>query len=125
MNAKWLILPVLLIVAVLFDACETEDGIVCTLEFRTIGVTVIGEALTDHYTIRIANNDTIRPQDFGFDDDYYVILDDGYQSNFAGTQESFQFIGEIDDSVVIRENYVIVADQCHISKVSGLSQITL
>lgn len=125
MNAKWLILPVLLIGVVLFDACESENGVVCTLEFRTIGLTVVGDALTDSYTIRISNNDTIRPHDFGYGENYYVVLDDSYQSNFAGTQESFEFVGEIDDSVVIRENYVIAADQCHISKVSGLSQITL
>ncbi|MEZ5024162.1 MAG: hypothetical protein R2728_13050 [Chitinophagales bacterium] len=119
-----LFLALLFSLSLLFS-CNEEDGISCTLEFRTIGLTVIGDSLTDYYTIRRSNNDTIRSIDFGFEDSYYVVLDDSYQSEIENSQESFEFIGEINDSIVIQETYVITADQCHISKISGPSQVTL
>ena len=119
-----LFLALLFSLSLLFS-CNEEDGISCTLEFRTIGLTVIGDSLTDYYTIRLSNNDTIRSIDFGFEDSYYVVLDDSYQSEIENSQESFEFIGEIDDSVVVQETFVIAADLCHITKISGPSQIIL
>ncbi len=109
----------------LYSCNETGGFIVCTEEFRTIGITVNGDMLTDHFTIRISNGDTIRPLDQGFEDDYYIILSDNFQPELADKQENFRFIGEISDIVVVNQLYVIKADQCHINKVSGESEITL
>lgn len=108
----------------LIPSCKQE--IMCTQEFRTIGITITGDSLTDFYTIRNSNSDTIR---FSTGvDPYslcYPVLDDSYTSKIANSQESFTFIGEINDTIVVNERYVIKADYCHIDKVSGKSEVSL
>ena len=108
-------------------SCDKNEQVGCTLEFRTIGVTVTGDSLTDFYTLRIPNSDTIRLSAIGFYPykKWYPVLDDNYQSKIANTQESFRFIGKINDTIVVNETFIIKADACHIEKVSGRSEVGL
>lgn len=104
------------------DKTPLENEVMCTEEFRTVGLTVVGDSLQDHYTIRISNNDTLRFSAFGFQDNYYTVLDDSYASVLKNKEELFIFHGISDDSLVVTETFVIGADNCHIYKKSGVSQ---
>jgi len=106
------------------QSCKEE--IACTEEFRTVSIKVTGDTLTDFYTIRISNSDTIRIPADGYPDAYtYPVLNDNYQSVIANSQESFTFIGKINDTVVVNEAFVISADNCHIDKVSGKNGVNI
>ncbi|UTW66814.1 hypothetical protein KFE94_01485 [bacterium SCSIO 12643] len=92
----------------------------------TIVVNVSGETLTDFYTIRDLSEDTIRfKSSFPFHSDtLYPILDDDY-NDIIQFPETFRFIGEINDSIVINERYIIDSDGCHIDKLKGKKEIQL
>jgi len=126
---KKLITP--LITIILIQSChlwgEAPDAPrICTEEFRTITVTITGGTLDDFYTIRKSTEETIRySKEDGLTENYYPILDDSYQSKFANSQETFQFIGILNETIVVDEEYVIAADFCHINLVSGKTEIDL
>lgn len=114
----------LIVVSFFIQSCKNKE-VNCTEEFRTVGVTVTGDSLTDFYTIRISNSDTIRIVVDYPNNQWYPVLDDNYQNKIANSQESFRFIGEINDTIVVNEDFIIRADQCHISKVSGKEVVNL
>lgn len=58
-------------------------------------------------------------------DNYYTVLTDTYQKQMEGKTETFWFKGFVNDSLVINEPFVISADQCHISYVSGKTEVQL
>jgi len=95
----------------------------CTDIFKMVNLTITGQQLDSFYTIRISSNDTIRNQKEG--EDYYPVLNDRYQDALANSQDSFQFVGLINDSIVVVEPYVFGADDCHIHKISGKESIQL
>ncbi|MCF8366029.1 MAG: hypothetical protein K9H16_09620 [Bacteroidales bacterium] len=104
-----------------------QDAVICTEEFRLIGVTVTGGELSDFYTVRETTKDTIR---FTENQNYplgswYPILDDSYQPILEGIGEDFYFIGTIGDSGKFEQHYIIGADQCHIIKVLGPEKIEI
>lgn len=108
------------------DEDDTVDEIICTEEFRMIGVRITGGEIDDFYTVRISNGDTIRfSQDTYPLVNWYPILDDSYQPVLEGTVEDFTFVGVQDGNLVIQQNYEIGADQCHIFRQSGPQSITL
>ena len=117
--------PILLIM-MLASSCDEEESIGCTEEFRLIGISVVGENLTEFYTIRVATGDTLYLQDFYVNGQiWYPILEDHYQPEFNGSPKTFRFVGVINSTIVVNETYVITADECHISKVSGVEQVVL
>lgn len=124
MNFKNISLALLLSISSM--ACK-DDPVACTMEFRTVTVTVNGPSLTNYYTLRASTGDTIRigAENVGGMSGVYPILDDSFQSVLAGRSENFIFKGFIDDSLVVNESYGIAADQCHINYVSGPLQVTL
>ncbi|MET7257834.1 hypothetical protein [Dyadobacter fermentans] len=99
---------------------QPQRGVNCTEEFRSTTLYVPGASLTESFTIRLSNSDTIRIKGNGdFHQGYYVVLDDNYQPKLENQQDNFRFIGKRGNEVVVKENYVFKADQCHITKVSG------
>ena len=121
------ILTVLIVLWGIFPSCNDKEDVPCTMEFRTIGITVTGDSLTDYYTIRLSTADTLRfiyGNPF-IENHWYPVLDDNYQSKIANSQENFRFIGKINDTVVVNEAFIIKADACHIDKVSGKIEINL
>lgn len=111
--------------AILFFSCSKEDKVSCTEEFRFVGVNVEGDSLSDYFTIRQKTSDTIRLEQSVVFPDYiwYIILDDSFSQTLKNSSETFTFQGFINDSIVISEDYVIKADDCHISRQSGLDKI--
>lgn len=112
---------------VLLFSCSKEESVICTEEFRFIGLNVEGDSLNDFYTIRQKTSDTLRfNQSVVFPDyTWYVILDDSFSETLKNSKETFTFFGLINDSIVIREDYLIEADECHISRENGPNKITL
>lgn len=112
---------------ILLAACKEDDGVVCTQEFKIITMEVNGGELDDYFTIREANNDTIRFQEFDEPSPlFYTVLDDNFTFQLSNKPaENFTFIGIIDNAVVVEEIFVITADECHIQLVSGNTSVDL
>lgn len=105
------------------DDSITRDEVACTMEFRFVTIKVSGEPLTDYYTVRLSTSDTIRTKHPDSTiDKAYVVLSDNYQKKLENREDTFRFIGKR-ASGDVQEDFVISADRCHISKVSGKSEI--
>lgn len=117
------ILRLLSFLAISVSGCKDEQpqqGVICTEEFRSTTLYVPGAPLTESFTIRLSNSDTIRIKgNADFRQGYYVVLDDNYQAKLENQEDNFRFIGKRENEVVVLEDYVFKADQCHITKVSG------
>jgi hypothetical protein len=108
----------------LFSCNKTE--IVCTTEFRTVGIIVTGDSLTNFYTIRNSNHDTIRNSPgIGFLALVYPVLDDNYQQKLVNAQDYFTFYGFVNDSLKVKEVFEIKADYCHVMKLSGKDEVQI
>ncbi|MEM6631577.1 MAG: hypothetical protein AAF694_17990 [Bacteroidota bacterium] len=103
---------------------DPNDPIICTDEFRTIGLEIEGGELDEFYTIRKSTNDTIQV-DFPVFETLYPVLDDSYQEELEGQVDEFEFVGFRESEELVRELFVIKADECHIEKVSGPDVITI
>ena len=109
-----------------FISCAKEEEVICTMEWRYISIDVKGGILDDFYTIRKYTGDTIRNEkDNIIGSNSYIILSDNYQNKIKNKEEIFIFKGYITDSLVVNEQYVIKADECHINYVSGKKEINL
>ncbi len=106
-------------------AKKQDEQIMCTMEFKTVGITIMGDSLNDFYTIRLKNNDTLRINSYTPYANFYPVLDDSYSSSLKNSKEFFLFNGIIGDSVIVSEIFEISADDCHIHKVSGSSEIEI
>lgn len=117
------LLRLLSFLAISVSGCKDEQpqqGVICTEEFRSTTLYVPGAPLTESFTIRLSNTDTIRIKgNADFHRGYYVVLDDNYQAKLENQQDNFRFIGKRGNEVVVLEDYVFKADQCHITKVSS------
>jgi len=107
-------------------SCNKKEPIVCSLEFRNINIKVNGRLLNNYFTIRKTTGDTIKIDNSnGFSNNYYPVLNDNFQPLLLNKTEAFVFYGTINDSIVIKESFLIKADACHIDYVSGNTEITL
>lgn len=107
-------------------ATSCNKPVICSEEFRIVAITVDGPALTDYYTIRESTNTVIRHNDkYSSEDHWYPVLTDDYQPNMVKRQEVFRFIGMIGTEKVVEEEFVIKADKCHISRISGREKVSV
>lgn len=118
---------ILIVVSILIIiSCTKDEEVICTMEYRYISIDVKGGILDDFYTIRKYTGDTIRNEkDNIIGSNSYIILSDNYQNKIKNKEEIFIFKGYITDSLVVNEQYVIKADECHINYVSGKKEINL
>ena len=118
---------ILIVVSILIlISCTKDEEIICTMEYRYISIDVKGGILDDFYTIRKYTGDTIRNEkDNIIGNNSYIILSDNYQNKIKNKEEIFIFKGYITDSLVVNEQYIIKADECHINYVSGKKEINL
>lgn len=118
-----------LILTLFCAACEeTEDPmdpLICTDELITIGLEVRGGSLDSYYTLQTSIGDTLEVSTPVFQDSVYPVLNDQNQDLLLEGEEDFEFIGIQQDSVVIREPFVIKSDGCHVVKVSGVEFVSL
>ncbi len=118
---------ILIVVSVLIlISCTKDEEVICTMEYRYILIDVKGGILDDFYTIRKYTGDTIRNEkDNIIGNNSYIILSDNYQNKIKNKEEIFIFKGYITDSLVVNEQFIIKADECHIDYVSGNKEINL
>lgn len=125
---KNILLTLFAITVLSLASCE-EEGVVCTTEFATVNLVVVGDSLTDYFTVRLITKDTIRSQETPYknnDGDFsYIVLTDGMKNELEGKLDLFVFKGEINGETVISEEYKIGADECHIYKDTGKDKIVL
>lgn len=121
---------VLFITGVLISACtRCGDEIICTDDLRMILLNVQGTGeqtgiLDSAYTIRQSTGEKIRyPQPLG--PGHYVVLDDTYQPELRNQEDMFRFIGWKNNAIVVNEEFIIGADNCHIFKRSGADSIRI
>ena len=118
---------ILMVVSILIlISCTKDEEVICTMEYRYISIDVKGGILDDFYTIRKYTGDTIRNEkDNIIGSNSYIILSDNYQNKIKNKEEIFIFKGYITDSLVVNEQFIIKADECHINYVSGKKEINL
>ena len=121
-------LHIIIFFAILFfiSCAKEEEEVICTMEWRYISIDVKGGVLDNFYTIRKYTGDTIHHEkDNILGNNSYIILSDNYQNKIKNKEEIFIFKGYITDSLVVNEQYIIKADECHINYVSGKKEINL
>ena len=119
----------LLFALTLLSVACNDDDIFCTDEYRQISVKVEFEdgsaPAFDYFTLRVSAGDTIRYDESMPIENTYVVLADDYQPELQGLTEEFRFIGTHQGDIIFNEEFIISADECHISKVDGPGVITV
>ncbi|MBL7976558.1 MAG: hypothetical protein JNJ85_16690 [Candidatus Kapabacteria bacterium] len=114
------------LIILFFTSCNTNNNVACTTVYVSVVVTVHGGVLDKYFTIQNSTGDTIRYKTTsGKSDSLYGVLSDDYIHKFKHEVETFTFKGFVQDSLVINEQYLIKADQCHIYYLSGKTDIKL
>lgn len=82
------------------------------------------QLLDSAYITRVSTSEIIKstPSVAG---SYYLILEDSYRAKLQNSKDTFLFTGIKNGHVVVREPYVIKADCCHISLISGKTEVTI
>lgn len=96
----------------------------CTEIFAMVGVEIEGIPLDSFYTIDVSRGQKIYHTDYQYEN-WYPVATDMLLERLKNSQDEFLFIGSVSGNEVIREKYIIGADQCHIFKVSGPEKIEL
>ena len=133
---KLKIMP-LLILPVLYFSCTTEKGIMRTEEYRTIAVSIRDAAakpilLSQYYVIKTSTNEII---DFSMEDPLmdslnrlqgvYTVFTDGKMGLTSNNGTEFEFHGIQNSTELVDEKYLIGNDACHVTLLSGKTQINL
>ncbi len=103
--------------------------VMCTQMFATITIQVTDQngqpvVLDEVYTLRGKNSQKINFEQSNTQGGY-IVLDDSYQKKLEQHTDNFRFVGMKNGQKVVDEPFVIGADCCHISKVSGKETIKL
>ena len=105
---------------------NSTSTVVCTTDFRTVTIKVLGDTLDHFYTIRVYTGDTIRLNSSNIiEPNTYPVIDDSYQSRIANHTEQFRFVGIKNNNILVNEVFSVKADLCHIEYVSGNQIVTL
>jgi hypothetical protein len=79
----------------------------------------------DAYTINVSSGETIHLEANGAGVGHYTVLDDSYRKKLQNRTDRFQFVGIKNNQRIVEELYSISADCCHVSKVSGRTEVVL
>lgn len=111
-----------------------DDEIFCTLEVREFSLTLRDSSgapvfLERHHTLNKSTGDTIlnfRPASQPFCQDSTTACYTYFEDNISLTTEqgkAFLFEGMRGDSVLVRQDFVMKHDKCHVIKVSGETEL--
>lgn len=117
---------VLILCFIIFSFSSCNDDEACTEDFRTVIITVNGDPLSDAYTIR---KDTEEKLNFDHQNalgaEAYIVVDDTYVEEMKNQTLDFIFVGELNGSKVVEEEFTIRADECHVEYVSGKTDVEI
>ena len=120
------------------DDAEQQDcsETICTLNFVTITVSVkdaLGEAIAlDSYVV--IDNATredlaadLNGEEYQYlkEQGFYPIISDANRVQYQNSTATLTFKGVIDNEEIINETYEVGADCCHVSLISGNTEIIL
>jgi len=110
--------------------CPTD--LMCTMEYRTITISVTDTngapvALDEYRTVRLSDNREfdLRHDAGNWEDSgrratgIYPVLTDSQQKEASTAGELFEFRGEKDNKVLVREQFRIRDNCCHVELLSG------
>lgn len=104
-------------------SCNKDN---CTEDFKTYQLKVNGQELDLFYTVIKGTTDIINPGNMtGPGHPNYIVIDDLYQEELAGQTKDFTFRGKINGQLVLEVDFTFRADDCHVYKVSGPTEVTL
>lgn len=120
----------------LSGTCKTKDanhnpceGVACTALFAMVMVEVVdstGKPAVLDSTVTISSSGNIIPTTpVPANPGYYTVVDDGYKQMLELRTEQVTFKGFKRGKQVTEGTFVVRADCCHVSKVSGPGVLTI
>lgn len=114
---------------------ECPQDIICTMDFRTVGVKVVdtngNPVKLDRYqtVVKGTNQHLIHPDkqmpESIAGKGNYILADDNSMSIVGKNGKEIEFIGYVNGTEVIHEKYVIGHDCCHIKLISGNQEVVI
>lgn len=117
------IIAILGVILIGFTSCDLVQPVMCTEQFEVIGVEITGQDVDQTFTL--TGTDTLQNTTTSFSENTYTVIDDSNQGYLEGQEVEVVFHGYLDGSLVIKETYVVGADECHVYLVSGKTKIEL
>lgn len=109
------------------------DGVVCTMNFASIGVDVAngsGPVLLDSFVVTDRSGKPLTANSSGLpvfgrteQAGRYCVMSDAWVNGHEGIGGNFLAKGYVNGAVVFSEPYKITADCCHVTKISGKDRI--
>jgi len=115
-------------------ASPCSSDLICTADFRSVSVEVKDKQgnpvlLDKVISYRLSTGEEILVDDlknqFMLDQGEYMVWSDGQKNITNKTGEQIQFVGFKNGTEVIRKNFTIGHDCCHIEKKEGPSELTV
>ncbi|WP_010135265.1 hypothetical protein [Ochrovirga pacifica] len=130
------LLPIILFVLLgcnLEDETRTEncDQTACTLEYRTISIGVKDTnntpvALDSLQVVDLGTGKVVlTSQKYEFEGYRYPIFHDGFVATYKNQQVNLESRGYVNGQQVLTESYTVDVDCCHVSLVSGTTEVVL
>jgi len=117
------------------DPCSCSKGINCTMEYRSVGVTIKNQSglsisLDNYYTTKILTGEKISLKSSEFDSlrrisGRYPVLGDGQKKLTEKCGTDFKFTGIKNGMEIVKQRYSIGHDCCHVKILSGDPNITI
>jgi hypothetical protein len=125
-----------ILLALLILSCERDNKsdcnkVFCTQEFKIVSVLILHKSdnsavtLTTFKVIRVFDNkdishgNSILPENYG----YYPLVDDSDKEMLRNSNIEIEFQGYSNDTLLIKKRFVVTADCCHVSLVTGDSTV--
>lgn len=131
------VLSFLFLAALILD-CDREKksdcaNVACTQEFRSLTVLIkhISDSsafiLTTYKVLQVSDNKDITHSNSGIFENlgYYPLVDDTDRDMLRNSDVEIEFKGYMGDTLVIKKPFVVTADCCHVSLVSGESAFSI
>jgi hypothetical protein len=129
------ILSFLLLAVSILD-CDREKktdctNVACTQEFRIISILIKHSSdssafiLTTYKVLRVTDNKDITHGNNGIFENmgYYPLVDDTDRDMLRNSDVEIEFQGFVGNTLVIKRRFIVTADCCHVSLVSGESVV--
>ena len=130
---KYCTICFILLSVLLFD-CDRDNKTncaiaLCTQEYRFIIIQIKHSSdssaiqLTGYKVLRVSDNKDITHSNIGIFENlgYYPLVDDTDRDMLRNSDVEIEFQGYMGDTLVIKKPFVVTADCCHVSLVSGES----
>jgi hypothetical protein len=127
-----------IIISLSVPGCENESksdctAVICTMIYKTVVVQIKHSTdntpflLTGFKVFRVSDNKdiTVSNSSPGDNSGYYPLVNDSGKAMLTNKNVEIEFQGFVNDALVITRRFVVTADCCHVSLVSGESVVYL